>query len=192
MKELFIATSNLNKVKEFKEMLEPLGYDVKSLRDLDQEIEIIEDGDTFEANAYKKAKSVYDVLHVDVISDDSGLCVNAMNGAPGVYSARYLGEDTSYDLKNQTIIDEVAKSDDRGAKFVCVISHVKADGSHKEYRGEVHGEIYTESKGTNGFGYDPIFYYPPFQTTLANVDSERKNTVSHRGIALTKLLEDLK
>ncbi len=191
MKEIFIATSNLHKVEEFKEMLQPLGYNVKSLRDLDETIEIIEDGATFEENAYKKAKSVYDVLNVDVISDDSGLCVNAMDGAPGVYSARFMGEDTAYDIKNQAIIDQVQNADDKGAQFVCVISHVKADGSHKEYRGEVHGEINDRMLGSNGFGYDPIFYYPPFATTLANVEPDQKNTVSHRGLALAKLLEDL-
>lgn len=192
MKEIFIATSNENKVREFKQILKPLGYDAKSLLDLDEEIEIIEDGTTFEENAYKKAKSVYDVLHKEVISDDSGLCVNAMKGGPGVYSARFMGEDTPYRAKNCYIINEVKNAKDRGAQFVCVICHIKEDGTYKTYRGVCEGEIAHKIEGEHGFGYDPIFYYPPFNTTLANVSDTEKNHVSHRGKALAMLLEDVK
>ncbi|MDF9824726.1 XTP/dITP diphosphohydrolase [Breznakia sp. PF5-3] len=192
MKEIFIATSNPDKVREFTQMLKPLGYDVKSLLDLDEKIEIIEDGKTFEENAYKKAKSVYDVLHKEVISDDSGLCVNAMNGKPGVYSARFLGEDTPYRAKNTYILDEIKGAKDRGAQFVCVICHIQEDGSYKTYHGVCEGEIALKIEGEHGFGYDPIFYYPPFMTTLANVSDEEKHEVSHRGKALKLLLEDLK
>lgn len=191
MKKMLIATSNPDKVREFKEMLTPLGYEVISLLDLKQEIEIVEDGTTFEENAYKKAKAVYDVLHVDVISDDSGLCVNAMQGKPGVYSARFLGEDTPYSVKNAYIMEEVKDAKDRGAQFVCVICHIDASGHVKYYRGVCEGEVAKQIVGNHGFGYDPIFYYPPFHTTLANVSDREKHDVSHRGKALRMLLEDL-
>lgn len=190
-KEIVIATSNPGKVVEFKQMLEPLGYQVKSLLDFNETFEIIEDGDTFEANALKKAQVIFDKLHTEVISDDSGLCINAMHGEPGVYSARFLG-DKSYEFRNEYIIEEVVNAQDRGAQFVCVICHIHKDGTHRFYRGVIEGEIATEVTGTGGFGYDPIFYYPPFETTLANVSSSEKNDVSHRGKAIQLLLKDLK
>lgn len=192
MKEIFIATSNPDKVREFKQMLEPLDYQVKSLLDLETPIEIIEDGATFEENAYKKAKSVYDCLGIDVISDDSGLCVNALKGAPGVYSARFLGEDTPYRAKNTYILEELKDARDRGAQFVCVICHIQKDGSYQTYRGVCEGEIANKIEGEHGFGYDPIFYYPQFHTTLANISDAEKYQVSHRGKALELLLADLK
>lgn len=192
MKKIMIATSNAHKVEEFRHMLEPYGYEVKSLLDLDQEIDIEENGTTFEENALIKAAAIHDLLGIEVIADDSGLTVNAMNGEPGVYSARFLGRDTSYEEKNQYIIDQCKDAKDKGAQFVCAIAHVKQDGSHKIYTGVVEGEIYDHIEGEKGFGYDPIFYYPPFQTTLANVSEDQKNEVSHRGIALRKLVNDLK
>lgn len=192
MKKIMIATSNAHKVEEFRHMLEPYGYEIKSLLDLDQEIDIEENGTTFEENALIKAAAIHDLLGIEVIADDSGLAVNAMNGEPGVYSARFLGRDTSYAEKNQYIIDQCKNAKDKGAQFVCAIAHVKQDGSHKIYTGVVEGEIYDHIEGENGFGYDPIFYYPPFQTTLANVSEDQKNEVSHRGIALRKLVNDVK
>lgn len=192
MKKIMIATSNAHKVEEFRHMLEPYGYEVKSLLDLDQEIDIEENGTTFEENALIKAAAIHDLLGIEVIADDSGLAVNAMNGEPGVYSARFLGRDTSYEEKNQYIIDQCKDALDKGAQFVCAIAHVKQDGSHNIYTGVVEGEIYDHIEGEKGFGYDPIFYYPPFQTTLANVSEDQKNEVSHRGIALRKLVNDLK
>lgn len=192
MKEIMIATSNAHKVEEFKHMLEPYGYEVKSLLDLDHEFDIEENGTTFEENALIKATAIHDLLGIEVIADDSGLAVNAMNGEPGVYSARFLGRDTSYDVKNQYIIDQCKDAQDKGAQFVCAIAYVKQDGSHSIYRGVVEGEIYDHIEGEKGFGYDPIFYYPPFHTTLANVSEDQKNEVSHRGIALRMLVDDLK
>lgn len=191
MKEIFIATSNPNKVREFKEMLEPRGYTVKSLLDMEEEIQIIEDGTTFEENAYKKAKCVYDVLHQEVISDDSGLCIDALGGKPGVYSARFLGEDTPYLAKNTYLIEEMKDEKNRKAQFVCVICHMKKDGSYQLYRGECDGEIVQRIEGEKGFGYDPIFYFPEFKTTLANISECEKNEVSHRGKALAKMLKDM-
>lgn len=191
MKEILIATSNSHKVEEFKEMLEPLGYQVKSLKDLPEKIEINETGKTFEENSMIKAMTLHHALGCAVMADDSGLMVDALDGAPGVYSARFMGEDTSYDIKNQYIIDAV-KGKERGAQFVCVISYVEKDGTATSYKGVVRGEINDCILGDKGFGYDPIFYYPPYHTTLANVSEEMKNAVSHRGIALRACVEYLK
>lgn len=188
MKTLMIATANAHKVEEFKAMLEPLGYEIKSLLDFDEEIDIEENGTTFEENALIKARAIYDRLHIPVVSDDSGLAVNAMDGAPGIHSARFMGYDTSYVEKNKAIQEAVAQSKDRGAQFVCVIAYVDEQGSGHVFRGEVEGYIAQEIIGDKGFGYDPIFYYPPYQTTLANVSEEQKNKVSHRGRALAKLI----
>ena len=191
MKEILISTSNDHKVEEFKEMLEPLGYQVKSLKDLPEKIKIEETGKTFEENSMIKAMTLHQALGCAVMADDSGLMVDALDGAPGVYSARFMGEDTSYDIKNQYIIDAV-KGKERGAQFVCVISYVEKDGTATSYKGVVRGEINDCILGDKGFGYDPIFYYPPYQTTLANVNEEMKNAVSHRGIALRQCVEYLK
>lgn len=188
MKDIMLATSNAHKVEEFQTMLEPLGYKVLSLLDLDEEIDIVEDGTTFEENALIKAKAIHDLFHIAVIADDSGLAVNAMNGEPGIYSARFMGKDTSYDVKNQYIIDTVRDVEDKGCQFVCAIAYVKEDGSSVVFRGEVEGIVADHMEGAKGFGYDPIFYYPPYGTTLANVSEEQKNAVSHRGRALQKLI----
>lgn len=187
-KTIWIATSNAHKVEEFKKML--VDYEVKCLKDLDQEVEIQEDGKTFEENAVIKAMSLYKVLHQPVISDDSGIEIDAMDKMPGVYSARWMGEDTSYDIKNQAIIDAV-EGKVKTARYVCVIAYIDEDGNAHTYRGTIEGEVYPEQLGTNGFGYDPIFYYPPFKTTLANVSDEMKNSVSHRGEALRLFIKDL-
>ena len=192
MKQIMIATSNAHKVEEFKRMLQPYGYEVRSLLDLDEEIDIEENGTTFEENALIKAKTIYDKLHIEVIADDSGLAVNAMNGEPGIYSARFLGRDTSYDVKNQYIIDQVKDAQDKGAQFVCAIAYIDADGHENVFTGVVEGEIYDHIEGEKGFGYDPIFYYPPFKTTLANVSEDQKNEVSHRGKAIQMLLNYMK
>lgn len=191
MKEILIATSNSHKVEEFKEILEPLGYQVRSLKDLPEKIEINETGKTFEENSMIKAMTLHQALGCAVMADDSGLMVDALDGAPGVYSARFMGEDTSYDIKNQYIIDAV-KGKERGAQFACVISYVEKDGTATSYKGVVRGEINDCILGDKGFGYDPIFYYPPYHTTLANVSEEMKNAVSHRGIALRACVEYLK
>ncbi|MDO4466499.1 MAG: RdgB/HAM1 family non-canonical purine NTP pyrophosphatase [Bacillota bacterium] len=187
MKEIWIATGNAHKVQEFQTMFED--YKVRSMKDLDQKIEIIEDGKTFEENALIKARSLYNVLKQPVISDDSGIEVDAMDKKPGVESARWMGEDTSYDIKNQAIMDAV-EGKDRTARYVCVIAYIDENGKEHVYRGECEGEIYTEQLGTKGFGYDPIFYYPPFKTTLANVSEEQKNSISHRGKALELFMKD--
>lgn len=188
MKKIWIATGNAHKVEEFQKMLGP-HVQVCSLKDLDQPIEMKEDGKTFEENALIKARSLYNALHEPVISDDSGLEVDAMDKAPGVYSARWMGENTSYDIKNEAIIQAV-EGKTRSARFVCVIAYIDENGKEYTYRGTIEGEINDKILGKNGFGYDPIFYYPPYGTTLANVDDEMKNAVSHRGKALRLFMED--
>lgn len=188
MKEIMIATKNKHKVEEFKAMLEPLGYHIKSLCDLTEDIEIEETGTTFEENAFIKARAIYEKLHIEVIADDSGFCVNHLQGAPGVFSARFLGEDTSYKEKNQHIIQALENASDRGCQYVCAIAHIACDGKESIFTGSIEGEVSHKSIGDAGFGYDPIFYYEPLHTTLADVREEEKNKVSHRAIALRKML----
>lgn len=191
-KEIMIATSNAHKVEEFKCMLEPLGYTVKCLLDIKDKIDIIEDGTTFEENALIKARTIYELLHIEVISDDSGICINHFDGKPGVYSARWLGEDTSYEYKNNYVIEELSKASDRGAQYVCSIAHIDIDGNECVYTGICEGSIAYKPLGTNGFGYDPIFYYEDYKTTLANVSDEEKHKISHRAKALELLLKGMK
>lgn len=191
MKEIMIATSNAHKVEEFREMLEPLGIQVRSLLDLEEKVEIEETGTTFAENAMIKALSVHERLGIPVISDDSGLEVDAMDKAPGVYSARFLGYDTPYEEKNQYIMDQV-KGKTRTARYVCAIAYVEEDGAGHVFIGVVEGEIADHARGEKGFGYDPIFYYPPYGATLAEVSEEKKNAISHRGRALAQLIAYMK
>ncbi|MBR5291088.1 MAG: XTP/dITP diphosphatase [Erysipelotrichaceae bacterium] len=193
MKELMIATSNAHKVEEFKKMLEPRGIVVKSLLDLEEQFDIEENGTTFEENALIKARSIAKHLDIPVISDDSGLVIDALKGAPGIHSARYLGKDTDYKTKNTIILSRLAdvEGEARSARFVCAMGLVYPDGKEMTFTGTIEGYIHDKIEGPNGFGYDPIFYYPPFGTTTANVSDEMKNSVSHRGNALKKLMEYL-
>lgn len=191
MKEIMIATSNAHKVEEFREMLEPLGIQVRSLLDLEEKVEIEETGTTFAENAMIKALSVHERLGIPVISDDSGLEVDAMDKAPGVYSARFLGYDTPYEEKNQYIMDQV-EGKTRTARYVCAIAYVEEDGARHVFTGVVEGEIADHARGEKGFGYDPIFYYPPYGATLAEVSEEKKNAISHRGRALAQLIAYMK
>ena len=191
MKEIMIATSNAHKVEEFREMLEPLGIQVRSLLDLEEKVEIEETGTTFAENAMIKALSVHERLGIPVISDDSGLEVDAMDKAPGVYSARFLGYDTPYEEKNQYIMDQV-KGKTRTARYVCAIAYVEEDGAGHVFTGVAEGEIADHARGEKGFGYDPIFYYPPYGATLAEVSEEKKNAISHRGRALAQLIAYMK
>jgi XTP/dITP diphosphohydrolase len=187
MKTIWLASSNAHKAEEFAAMLP--GVQIKTMKDLPQQIDIVEDGTTFEENAMIKARALYNVLHEPVIADDSGLETDCLNGGPGVYSARWMGEDTSYEIKNAKLI-ELSENTSRKAQYVCVIAWIDEEGNESLYRGECKGEIARAPLGTNGFGYDPIFYYPPYQTTLANVSEEQKNAISHRGKALKLFLED--
>ena len=187
MKKLIFATGNKGKLKEVKKIFNNTDYEIISLYDLGEVPEIIEDGDTYEANALIKAKAIYAIHKVPVIADDSGLSVEQLNGEPGVYSARYAGENCTYDDNNQKLIKELARFDQpHNAKFVC--SAVFYDGENIERAfGELHGEIVSEFKGTHGFGYDPIFVPKDSDRTLAQFSSEEKNKISHRAIAFNTL-----
>lgn len=191
MKTVWIATGNAHKKEEFAAML---GDDVqvKTLKDLGHEPEIEETGTTFEENALIKARALHKIVGEAVMSDDSGLEVDALDKQPGIYSARFMGEDTSYDIKNQAILDALKDKDDRTARFVCAIAWIEEDGTEHVYRGTMEGFINDKIEGPNGFGYDPIFYYPPFGTTSANVPPEVKNSASHRHNALVQLMKDWK
>ncbi|MEG0077383.1 RdgB/HAM1 family non-canonical purine NTP pyrophosphatase [Anaerorhabdus sp.] len=191
MKDLFIASSNAHKIEEFKHMLEPLGYHVRSINDLPEVIDIEETGVTFEENAIIKAQSITNQFNIPCISDDSGLEIDALNKEPGVQSARYLGHDTSYDYKNSVLLERMKNETNRACRFVCAIALSIPGKEAVVFRDTIEGSVATSIEGKKGFGYDPIVYYEPFKTTLANVSEEMKNSVSHRGKALRKLLEYL-
>ena len=191
MNKLIFATSNQGKMKEIREILKDLDVEVLSLKEAGIEADIVEDGKTFEENALIKARTIRDLTGYMVLADDSGLEVDALNKEPGIYSARYMGEDTSYDIKNKNIIERLdgLAGDERSARFVCVIAAAFPDGTEETRRGTIEGQNGFEIAGENGFGYDPIFYIPEFGCTTAELSPEQKNEVSHRGKALRKMKE---
>lgn len=191
MNKLIFATSNQGKMKEIREILKDLDVEVLSLKEAGIEADIVEDGKTFEENALIKARTIRDLTGYMVLADDSGLEVDALNKEPGIYSARYMGEDTSYDIKNKNIIERLdgLEGDERSARFVCVIAAAFPDGTEETRRGTIEGQIGFEIAGENGFGYDPIFYIPEFGCTTAELSPEQKNEVSHRGKALRAMKE---
>lgn len=192
MKEIVVASTNEGKIKEIKAMLNEIGIEVKSINDVfDEEIDIEETGKTFQENALIKAQTICDMIKKPTLADDSGLEVNALNGGPGIYSARFMGHDTSYDVKNQYIIDAV-KGKDRGARFVCAMALCIPDEEPIFIEEYFDGEINDKIEGENGFGYDPIFYVPELHKTSASLTLEEKNQYSHRAKALKKLYEILK
>lgn len=195
MTKIIVATGNENKMNEIRQIIKCDNIQFVSLKDEGlQDIEIVEDGKTFEENAVIKAKTIAELTKSIVIADDSGLEVDYLDKAPGVYSARYMGEDTPYTIKNNHIIELLkdAKGDERSARFVCVIACVMPDGTTITTRGTIEGQIGYEEKGENGFGYDPIFYLPDRGCTTAELSSDDKNEISHRGKALNKMYEKLK
>ena len=195
--DIVFATGNQGKLVEIREIMEGFirKHDINliSLKDAGIDADIVEDGETFEENALIKARAI--ARHTDcmVLADDSGLEVDYLDKAPGVYSARYLGEDTSYTVKNNHILKllEGIPDDKRSARFVCVIACVMPDGKELVCRGTIEGLIGYEIKGENGFGYDPIFYLPERGCTTAELSCEEKNVISHRGRALVKMMEAL-
>lgn len=189
MKEILIATSNSHKVKEFKEMLEAEGICVKSLLDFDQDFEIEENGSTFAENSKIKSETISNLLNIPTIADDSGLEIDALNKMPGVQSARFMGYDTPYEIKNKALIEAMKDKEDRTCRFVCAISLAVPNRETKVFEGIVEGKVAYEIVGEGGFGYDPIFYYEPLRTTIGNLDSKTKNQISHRSKALKLLLE---
>ena len=192
MKEIVVATTNKGKLKEISAMLEKLGIEVKSIKDiLGYNPDIEETGTTFTENAVIKAETVMNMIHMPTLADDSGLEVDALDKQPGIYSSRFMGEDTSYDIKNQWIIDAVKDKEVKTARFVCAMALAIPDEETKTFLGTFEGKINDCIDGENGFGYDPIFYYPPLKKTSAVMTMEEKNKVSHRAKALKALYDYL-
>ena len=190
-RKVIFATSNAGKMKEVRSILEDLDVEVLSMKEAGVFVDVVEDGTTFEENATIKATAIQKECGEIVLADDSGLEVDFLNKEPGIYSARYMGEDTSYRIKNKSIIDrlEGVEGEDRSARFVCAIAAAFPDGTVEITRGTIEGQIGYEEKGENGFGYDPIFYVPEYGCTTAELMLEQKNEASHRGKALRKMKE---
>ncbi len=184
LKILVLATSNTNKIKEFKRITSDFDIEIKSLSDFGPLPPVVEDGDTFEENAYKKAYHIARVLGLPAIADDSGLVVEALDGAPGVYSARYAGANADDDDNIEKLLHEMKNVSDRSAYFQCVLSIAVPSGPALTYEGRCNGSITLERQGTGGFGYDPVFLCDTFNKTFAELTMDEKNTVSHRGLAL--------
>jgi len=189
MEKIIFATTNEGKMKEIRMILADLGYEIQSLKEAGIKADIVEDGKTFEENAIIKAEAIMKMTGSIVLADDSGLEVDYMNKEPGIYSARFLGEDTSYDIKNKYIIDKLdgVKMEDRTARFVCAMAMARPGKETITKRGTIEGYIGYEQKGENGFGYDPIFYLPEYDCTTAELNPEQKNEISHRGKALRQI-----
>jgi XTP/dITP diphosphohydrolase len=184
---LVIATTNQNKLKEFQEILKDLDIEVRSLADFGPIPEIIEDGETFDENAYKKAWYTAKYLGLPAIADDSGLIVDALNGEPGVYSARYSGDNATDEENVTKLLSNLKGVENRKAHFQCVLSIAVPSGPALTYEGDCEGTIIDERKGDNGFGYDPVFYFKEYNKTFAELSSEEKHKVSHRGKALSQV-----
>ena len=190
---IIFATGNEGKMREIRVLLADLGLPVLSMKEAGAEPEIVEDGATFGENAEIKARAVWNLTGDIVLADDSGLVVDHLGGEPGIYSARYMGEDTSYEIKNQTIISRVneAPGDDRSARFVCNIAAVLPDGRVLHTEETMEGIIAEKAAGNGGFGYDPILFLPEFGVTSAEITVEQKNRISHRGKALEAMKRKL-
>lgn len=181
--KIVFATGNQGKVKEIQAILADTGFQVLSLKEAGIVIDVEENGDTYEENALIKARAAAQLTDAIVMADDSGLEIDYLNKEPGVYSARYMGEDTSYHIKNQNLIERLNGVEDekRTARFVCAIAAVLPDGRELLTRGVIEGRIGYEEKGSGGFGYDPIFYVPEYGLSTAELTPEQKNKISHRG-----------
>lgn len=191
---IILATNNKSKVKEISEMMSGSDITFESLADAGINVEVEETGTTFEENALLKAREICKLSGKPTISDDSGLEIDALDGAPGIYSSRFMGEDTSYDIKNNAIIEKLENvaDPDRTARFRCCMALVLPDGREFVTEGAMEGIIAREPKGINGFGYDPILFIPEYNRTSAELSSEEKNNISHRGEALRKMIEVIK
>lgn len=192
---IVIATYNKNKLRQFRDLFKSeCSLEVKGLHEFDQLPEIIEDQDTFEGNAIKKATTIAEAIQGPVIADDSGLVVPALGGAPGVYSARYAREGATDEQNNQKLIDAIRSlpEQERNAFYVCAMAFVVPAQTSIVVRGECHGQVIDERRGTEGFGYDPIFYIPEEKATMAELPAERRYAISHRAKATKKLIQLLK
>ena len=189
--KIIFATSNEGKMKEIRRILGDLGMEIISMKEAGIQADVVEDGKTFEENAIIKAREIGRLCKEIVLADDSGLEVDYLNKEPGVFSARYMGEDTSYRIKNQNIIDRLEGVEDekRTARFACAIAAYFPDGDIRTTYAAMEGRIGYQEKGENGFGYDPIFYVPEYGCTTAELSMEQKNQISHRGKALALMKE---
>lgn len=186
MQRVIFATGNVDKMREIREILKDLPIEVVSMKEAGVIVEIVEDGKTFEENAKIKAKAIMELTNTIVLADDSGLEIDYLNKEPGIYSARYMGGNTSYHVKNNNLIERLEGVEDekRTARFVCAIAAAFPDGTIETTYGTIEGRIGYEEKGENGFGYDPIFYVPEYGCTTSELTEEQKNAISHRGKAL--------
>ncbi|WP_313182327.1 RdgB/HAM1 family non-canonical purine NTP pyrophosphatase [Lacrimispora sp.] len=193
-KKIVFATGNEGKMREIREILKDLGMEILSMKEAGASLDIVEDGATFGKNAEIKARAVWKRTGGIVLADDSGLVVDCLNGEPGILSARYMGEDTSYEIKNQNILDRAAhaKGGERSARFVCNIAAVLPDGTVLHTEESMEGLLADQPAGKEGFGYDPILYIPEFGVTSAQLTMEQKNKISHRGKALEAMKGRLK
>ena len=189
--KIFLATKNTGKINEFKRLVDGKNIEVLSILDSEDIPEVEEDGETFEENSQKKAVEIAKYLNMYTISDDSGLCVNYLDGAPGVYSARYSGENADDSKNMDKLLKDLESINERTAKFVSVVSLAKPDGNVYSYRGEADGEIMHERHGTNGFGYDPIFFSHELNKCFGEASPEEKKSVSHRAKAFEKLMKNI-
>ena len=188
---LVLATKNNGKISEFRELFNHSDVEIKTLDDFGPIPPVIEDGDTFEENAVKKARFTARVLGIPALADDSGLAVEALGGAPGVYSSRYAGENADDESNNRKLLKEMNGVEDRAARFMCVLAIAVPRGPALIYEGACEGTIVETPKGEQGFGYDPLFYYPPLGKTFAQLTGEEKNRISHRGKAISELQGEL-
>ncbi len=188
---IVLATRNSNKIREFREFLKDFPVELKSLDDFGPLPEVIEDGETFDDNAYKKALQTARVLGLPAIADDSGLVVDALGGAPGVFSARYAGPEATDADNCAKLLDELKGEKNRKAAFVCVLSIAVPSGPALTYEARCEGHILHEKQGENGFGYDPLFYFEEYRKSFAEISAEEKNRVSHRGKALAELQREI-
>lgn len=193
MKKILIATNNKGKAKDFETLFGPFGFEVQTLNDLDQDIDVEETGVTFEENAILKAETVSKLLGIMVIADDSGLEIDSLHGAPGVYSARYAGEPKNDEANIDKVLSELqgVPEEERTARFRCVLAVAGPSVETVTFSGSCEGMILEERRGTNGFGYDPIFYSPEKGQAMAELSPEEKGQISHRGAALRQLKERL-
>ncbi|MBU0969328.1 MAG: XTP/dITP diphosphatase [Proteobacteria bacterium] len=192
MKQIIVlATTNKGKTKEIREMLKDFPIQIKNLSDFGPIPEVIEDGLTFDDNAYKKASFTAKVLGYPAMADDSGLCVQALDGAPGVYSARYAGENATDADNVQKLLDALKNEENRKAAFQCVISIAVPTGAALTYEGRCEGILTREPAGDNGFGYDPLFFFPGLNKTFAQLSIAEKSEVSHRGRALKEVSDEM-
>ena len=190
-----LASKNAHKLVEISKITEKFGFELVLQSELGVDIDVEETGTTFEENSFLKAEAVMKATGLPALADDSGIAVDALGGEPGIYSARYGFDDTLDDWGRLLLLlknTEHVPDGQRQAQFVCVITMVTPEGQTIQARGEIHGELLREPRGENGFGYDPIFYYPPFGKSTAEMDPEEKNAVSHRGNALRVFYEKLK